>query len=57
MRALFTAYQVAAYYTSFVVFAVLFYSIKTIIIARRTPARTDKETPYIALTPAQMADA
>lgn len=41
----------------FVVFAVLFYSIKTIIIARRTPARTDKETPYIALTPAQMADA
>jgi len=40
----------------FVVFAVLVYSIKTIIAARRNPARTDKETPYIALTPAQMAD-
>jgi len=41
----------------FVVFAVLFYSVKTIVIARRNPARTDRETPYIALTPAQMADA
>ncbi|HYG06616.1 MAG TPA: carbon starvation CstA family protein [Stenotrophomonas sp.] len=40
----------------FVVFAVLFYSIKTIVVARRNPQRTDKETAYVALTPAQMAD-
>ncbi len=40
----------------FVVGAVLVYSIKTIIAARRSPVRTDKETPYVALTPAQMAD-
>jgi len=40
----------------FVVFAVLFYSIKTIVIARRNPQRTDQETPYVALTQAQMAD-
>jgi len=32
------------------------YAIKTIVIARRTPARTDRETPYVALTPAQMVD-
>jgi len=40
----------------FVVFAVLFYSIKTIVIARRNPQRSDHETPYVALTQAQMAD-
>ena len=40
----------------FVVFAVLFYSVKTIIAARRNPQRTDQETPYVALTQAQMAD-
>ena len=35
----------------FVVFAVLVYSIKTIIAARRSPVRTDHETPYVALKP------
>ncbi|HEY0332369.1 MAG TPA: carbon starvation CstA family protein [Stenotrophomonas sp.] len=40
----------------FVVFAVLFYSIKTIVLARRNPQRSDRETPYVALTDAQMAD-
>jgi carbon starvation protein len=40
----------------FVVFATLIYSIKTIVAARRNAQRTDKETPYVALTPAQMAD-
>ncbi|MCD7099733.1 carbon starvation CstA family protein [Stenotrophomonas sp. MMGLT7] len=40
----------------FVVLSILVFSIRTIVIARRTPQRTDKETPYVALTPAQMAD-
>lgn len=40
----------------FVVAAVLVYSIKAIVIARRNPQRSDRETPYVALTPAQMAD-
>ena len=40
----------------FVVFSILFYAIKTIFMARRTPQRTDKETPYVALQPHQMAD-
>ncbi|KAB7628810.1 MULTISPECIES: carbon starvation CstA family protein [Stenotrophomonas] len=40
----------------FVVFSILFYAIKTIFMARRTPQRTDKETPYVALEPHQMAD-
>jgi len=39
-----------------VVLAVLVYSVKTIVMARRSPVRTDRETPYVALTPAQMAD-
>ncbi|MEN5040367.1 MULTISPECIES: carbon starvation CstA family protein [Stenotrophomonas] len=40
----------------FVVFSILFYAIKTIFMARRTPQRTDRETPYVALEPHQMAD-
>ncbi len=40
----------------FVVAAVLVYSIKAIVTARRNPQRSDRETPYVALTPAQMAD-
>ncbi|WP_312236567.1 carbon starvation CstA family protein [Stenotrophomonas sp.] len=40
----------------FVVFSILFYAIKTIVQARRTPQRSDKETPYVALQPHQMAD-
>ncbi|HZV37935.1 MAG TPA: carbon starvation CstA family protein [Pseudoxanthomonas sp.] len=40
----------------FVVAAVLVYSIKAIVTARRNPNRSDHETPYVALTPAQMAD-
>ncbi len=40
----------------FVVAAVLVYSIKAIVTARRNPQRSDHETPYVALTPAQMAD-
>ena len=40
----------------FVVFATLFYSIKTVVAARRNPNRSDMETPYVALTKAQMAD-
>ncbi|MBB6366466.1 MULTISPECIES: carbon starvation CstA family protein [Xanthomonas] len=39
-----------------VVFAVLVYAIKTILVARRTPQRSDRETPYVALQPHQMAD-
>lgn len=39
-----------------VVLSILVFSIRTIVIARRNPQRTDKETPYVALTPAQMAD-
>ena len=38
-----------------VVFSTLIYSIKTIVEARRNPQRSDKETPYIALTPEQQA--
>ncbi|NYF34250.1 carbon starvation CstA family protein [Stenotrophomonas sp. JAI102] len=40
----------------FVVFSILFYAIKTIFMARRTAQRTDRETPYVALEPHQMAD-
>ncbi|MFG3449093.1 carbon starvation CstA family protein [Stenotrophomonas sp. NPDC047960] len=40
----------------FVVFAILAYAIKTIMVARRTPQRTDRETEYVALQPHQMAD-
>jgi carbon starvation protein len=39
-----------------VVFSILFYSLKTIAAARRTPPRTDKETEYVKLLPHQMAD-
>ncbi|GAB3306206.1 carbon starvation CstA family protein [Luteimonas notoginsengisoli] len=39
----------------FVVFAVLFYSIKAIARARANAARTDREQPYVALTPEQQA--
>ncbi|WP_045727945.1 carbon starvation CstA family protein [Xanthomonas sp. GPE 39] len=39
-----------------VVLAILIYSIKTILAARRKPQRSDRETPYIALQPHQMAD-
>ena len=39
----------------FVVLAVLFYSIKAIVRARASTTRTDRETPYVALTPAQQA--
>jgi carbon starvation protein CstA len=38
----------------FVVFAVLVYSIRTIMVARRSPQRTDHETPYVALKPHEM---
>ncbi|TWT18556.1 carbon starvation protein A [Luteimonas marina] len=37
----------------FVVLAVLFYSIKAILKARRSPERTDRETAYVALTEEQ----
>ncbi|RBF04665.1 carbon starvation protein A, partial [Xanthomonas oryzae pv. oryzae] len=40
----------------FVVASILIYSIKTIMAARRNPQRTDRETPYVALQPHQMAD-
>ncbi len=40
----------------FVVFSILAYAIKTIVVARRTPQRTDRETEYVALQPHQMAD-
>ncbi|MET1023998.1 MAG: carbon starvation CstA family protein [Pseudoxanthomonas sp.] len=40
----------------FVVAAVLFYSVKTILAARRNPQRSDRETPYVQLEPHQMAD-
>ncbi|WP_367346690.1 carbon starvation CstA family protein [Stenotrophomonas bentonitica] len=40
----------------FVVFAILAYAIKTIVVARRSPQRTDRETEYVALQPHQMAD-
>ena len=36
--------------------AVLVYSVKAILAARRNPQRSDRETEYVALTPAQMAD-
>mgnify|MGYP000862465176 CR=1 FL=1 len=39
-----------------VVFSILAYSLKTIVAARRNPQRSDKETPYVALKPHQMAD-
>lgn len=39
----------------FVVLSVLVYSIGAIVKARRNPQRSDKETPYIALTPEQQA--
>ncbi|WNH53030.1 carbon starvation CstA family protein [Stenotrophomonas oahuensis] len=40
----------------FVVFSILAYAIKTIVVARRSPQRTDKETAYVKLEPHQMAD-
>ncbi|WP_164227564.1 carbon starvation CstA family protein [Stenotrophomonas maltophilia] len=39
-----------------VVGAVLVYSIKTILAARRNPQRSDRETPYVALKPHEMVD-
>ena len=39
----------------FVVFAVLFYAIKTVMAARRDPQRSDTETAYVALTAEQQA--
>ncbi len=39
----------------FVVLAVLFYSIRAIAKARASQARTDREQPYVALTPEQQA--
>ncbi len=39
-----------------VVGAVLVYSIKTILAARRNPRRSDRETPYVALKPHEMVD-
>lgn len=41
----------------FVVAAVLVYSIKTILAARRNPERSDMETAYVKLEPHQMVDA
>ena len=40
----------------FVVFSVLVYAIGAILKARANPERSDRESPYVALTPAQMAD-
>lgn len=40
----------------FVVFSVLFYSIVTILRARRDPKRSDTETPYEALDPAELVN-
>ncbi len=39
----------------FVVLSVLAYSIGAIVKARRNPQRSDRETPYVALTPEQQA--
>ena len=39
-----------------VVFSILFYAVKTILVARRNPQRTDRETEYVKLQPHQMAD-
>lgn len=39
-----------------VVFSILVYALKTIVDARRSPQRTDRETAYVALQPHQMAD-
>jgi carbon starvation protein len=39
----------------FVVLAVLFYSVKAIARARTSTTRTDREQPYVALTPEQQA--
>ena len=38
----------------FVVFSVLVYSVKAILAARASSARTDRETPYVALKPSEM---
>ncbi|KAF1703674.1 carbon starvation CstA family protein [Pseudoxanthomonas suwonensis] len=38
-----------------VVFSILFYSIRAILAARANPARTDRETAYVALTAEQQA--
>ncbi|MBE2292891.1 MAG: carbon starvation protein A, partial [Xanthomonadaceae bacterium] len=37
-----------------VVLSVLAYSIKTILVARRNPQRTDRETPFVALSDEQV---
>ena len=38
-----------------VVFSILFYAIRTIAAARANPARSDRETARIELTPAELA--
>ncbi|UOF16382.1 carbon starvation protein A [Lysobacter capsici] len=40
----------------FVVFSVLVYAIGAILKARANPQRSDRESPYVTMTPAQMAD-
>jgi carbon starvation protein len=40
----------------FVVAAILIYSIKTILAARRSTVRTDRETPYVQVDPQQLAN-
>jgi hypothetical protein len=37
----------------FVVFSVLFYAVKAILKARASSVRTDRESPYVALTEEQ----
>ncbi len=39
----------------FVVLSILVFSIRTILVARRNPQRTDREAPYVALTAEQQA--
>lgn len=40
----------------FVVVSVLFYSIRTILAARRSSTRTDRESPYVKVDPQQLAN-
>lgn len=40
----------------FVVLAILVYTIRTIVLARRNPQRSDHETPYVALQPGQVQE-
>ncbi|MBP9645903.1 MAG: hypothetical protein KBE06_09645, partial [Pseudoxanthomonas sp.] len=37
-----------------VVLAVLFYAVRTILVARRNPQRSDRETPFVALSDEQV---